>query len=82
MGETRGSQALTRESIELEIAMRLVIKGASPRKAWETAQAFVSEMDQRLPELPEPVSDGASARPKSELLAGHLSRLKKRMAAE
>lgn len=81
MGETRGSQALTRESIELEIAMRLVIKGASPRKAWETAQAFVSEMDQRLPELPEPVSDG-QPKPKSELLAGHLSRLKKRMAAE
>lgn len=49
--EGRGSNALTRDAVRLEIAMRLVISGEKARRAWDIADRFVEEMDKRLPEI-------------------------------
>jgi|AmaraimetP72IA01_FD_contig_61_2343330_length_756_multi_10_in_0_out_0_3 hypothetical protein len=54
----RGSNALTRDAIRLEIAMRLTIDGEKVRRAWDTADEFVREMDDRLPKLMDVKNDG------------------------
>lgn len=56
MDQGRGSNALTRDAIRLEVAMRLAIEGNGVRKAWDRADAFVAEMDRRLDELAEPTN--------------------------
>lgn len=52
--EGRGSNALTRDSIRLEIAMRLVAAGRSPEKAWAISDEFILQMDEHLPAIEEP----------------------------
>lgn len=49
--EGRGSNALTRDAVRLEIALRLVINGEKVKRAWNIADEFVEEMDNRLPEI-------------------------------
>lgn len=58
----RGSNALTRDAIMLEVAMRLVIEGKAVKGSWNVAQAFVREMDRRLEPLPETPAAAASAK--------------------
>lgn len=50
----RGSNALTRDSIRLEVAMRLVAEGKSPEKAWAISDEFILQMDEHLPAIEEP----------------------------
>jgi len=65
----RGTTALTRDAIRLEIAMRLVINEEPIKTAWDVADRFVREMDQRLEPLPEPPSPSGNAdRPVADLL--------------
>lgn len=69
--EGRGSNALTRDAIALEVAMRLVIEGESVKASWDVAEEFVREMDRRLDPLPEPPPPGGNAnadRPIPDLL--------------
>jgi hypothetical protein len=42
------SNALTRDAIRLEIAMRLTIKHKKVKEAWLIADEFVEEMDNHL----------------------------------
>ena len=46
-----GSNALTRDAIRLEMAMRLVAQNKKVKEAWLIADKFVEEMDQHLPEI-------------------------------
>lgn len=48
----RGSNALTRDAIMLEVAMRLVIEGEPVAGSWDVAERFVREMDRRLEPIP------------------------------
>jgi hypothetical protein len=51
------SVALTRDAIRLEVAIRLVVHSKKKvREAWTLADAFVDEMDQHLPKIPDPAA--------------------------
>jgi hypothetical protein len=43
------SNALTRDAIRLEVAMRLVAVNKKVREAWLIADKFVEEMDEHMP---------------------------------
>jgi hypothetical protein len=43
-----GSNALTRDAIRLEIAMRLTIETKKVKESWMIADKFVEEMDNHL----------------------------------